>query len=271
MSNRVNIPSEIKRNIRKKCNYGCIICGCPICEIDHLTKEWHECHEHDENDMFLLCPTHHAEKTKGLLTKSKIMECFLSSKRKNTEPYKLNIEKCALILGNNLIETFPGTLFNILNKSYISAEIENDNYLFSGKVINKDGNTAFELNENEITFYSSIWDIEFAGKTIEFRNKLRDLFLKIIIDPNESRLTIYGNFQLDESKVISINKNGVFINNKMLISECKSINNINNIGFYIYDSREVKLNGCYGFNDCIENRNSGGNGFVWDYNKLKNV
>jgi len=271
LSNRVNIPAEIKRNIRKKCNYGCIICGCPIYEIDHLKKEWHKYQEHDENDMFLLCPNHHTEKTKGLLTTNKIMECFSSSKRKNTEPYKFDIEKCTLFLGNNLIEVFPGKLFNILNKSYISAKIENDNYLFNGKIINNDGNTAFELIDNEIILYSSIWDIEFVGKTFEFRNKLRDLFLKILIDPNDGRLTIYGKFQLDESKVININENGVFINDIMLMSECKSINNFNNIGFFIYDSKEEKINEGYGFGNCIGIKKSRGNGFVWDYNALKDM
>ena len=47
--------------------FGCVICGSPLYEYDHLIP-WSDVHEHEPENLVLLCPQHHAEKTKGFLT-----------------------------------------------------------------------------------------------------------------------------------------------------------------------------------------------------------
>src|ERR1044071_10283987 len=64
---RPQIPEPIKREVRQRCGFGCVICGMPLYNYDHMT-EWSEVHRHDAANLTLLCPNHHHEKTVGLRT-----------------------------------------------------------------------------------------------------------------------------------------------------------------------------------------------------------
>lgn len=63
---RPAIPATIKRAVGQRCAFGCVICGLPLYEYDHLIP-YSEVEEHHPGNIVLLCDRHHAEKTKGLL------------------------------------------------------------------------------------------------------------------------------------------------------------------------------------------------------------
>jgi hypothetical protein len=67
------IPERIKKAVREKCAYGCIFCGLPIFDYDHV-EEWSSDKVHLEENIILLCPNHHALKTRksGWLSKEAI-------------------------------------------------------------------------------------------------------------------------------------------------------------------------------------------------------
>ena len=66
---RPAIPSGIQREVRQRCGFGCVICGMPLYEYEHM-KEWAIVREHVADDITLLCDQHHREKTSGLLPKN---------------------------------------------------------------------------------------------------------------------------------------------------------------------------------------------------------
>jgi len=35
---RLKIPSDIKRTVRQKCGFGCVMCLCPIYDDEHLEE-----------------------------------------------------------------------------------------------------------------------------------------------------------------------------------------------------------------------------------------
>ena len=55
MSDERNIPAEIKRQVRQRCGFGCIICGLPIYEYEHM-EEWAKVKRHRTEEITLLCP-----------------------------------------------------------------------------------------------------------------------------------------------------------------------------------------------------------------------
>jgi 5-methylcytosine-specific restriction endonuclease McrA len=81
MTDRPPIPSKIKREVRQRCGFGCVICGSPIYEYEHMV-EWCKTHHHRADELTLLCSQHHAEKTKRLLPEEKV-------KAANNNPYNL--------------------------------------------------------------------------------------------------------------------------------------------------------------------------------------
>jgi hypothetical protein len=63
---RPGIPASMKRSIRQRCGFGCIVCGLPLYEYDHIDG-WANTLTHDEDRIVLLCSRHHDEKSRGLL------------------------------------------------------------------------------------------------------------------------------------------------------------------------------------------------------------
>lgn len=56
------IPEASKQKIRELCGFGCVICGSIPYDYDHFETEFHDCKDHDVNDIVLLCDKHHREK-----------------------------------------------------------------------------------------------------------------------------------------------------------------------------------------------------------------
>jgi hypothetical protein len=66
-----DIPDPIKRLVRQKSGFGCVVCGLPIFDYEHI-EEFAAVQTHNAANMVLLCPNHHAEKTRGRLSKEAI-------------------------------------------------------------------------------------------------------------------------------------------------------------------------------------------------------
>lgn len=63
---RPEIPSDIKRAVRKRCGGGCVMCGSAIYDYEHV-EDYNLVKVHDVDNISLLCPKHHRAKTAGRL------------------------------------------------------------------------------------------------------------------------------------------------------------------------------------------------------------
>src|SRR4051794_8026602 len=91
MSTRPQIPRPDARQIRQRCGFGCVMCGLPLYEYDHLDG-WANTYSHDPERVTLLCDKHHREKTGGLLPESLVEQANARpSNLQNTvsKPYSL--------------------------------------------------------------------------------------------------------------------------------------------------------------------------------------
>jgi hypothetical protein len=68
-----DIPAQVKLHVRQNSGFGCVICGLGIYDYEHIEPEFKDATEHDPNGIILLCPTHHALKTRGILPKAEIV------------------------------------------------------------------------------------------------------------------------------------------------------------------------------------------------------
>lgn len=63
-----NIPSGVRREVRKRCCFGCVVCGSAIYNYEHFSPEFEDAHTHDPQRIALLCPTDHLKKHRGLIS-----------------------------------------------------------------------------------------------------------------------------------------------------------------------------------------------------------
>lgn len=67
---RRNIPAKVKRDVRLRCNFGCVICGNPIVQYHHFDPPFPEARLHDSEKIALLCTKCHGEVENGIIPHS---------------------------------------------------------------------------------------------------------------------------------------------------------------------------------------------------------
>jgi hypothetical protein len=189
------IFQETKLAVRKRCGFGCVICGCGIYEYEHFSPEFKDAKIHDPNGITLLCPTHHARKTKGILSRETI-------ERFNNRPkalqqgfvdgeFDLFSHNPIITIGNMRFEKTP-VLIQIGDEPILSIASSQDGeepYYLSAKLRNIDGEVIMEIDKNEWKSTVNQWDCKSVGDRIEIRNAPRDIELIIKhIPPHEIRI-----------------------------------------------------------------------------------
>jgi hypothetical protein len=139
---RPDIPSPIKRAVRQKCGFGCVICGLAVYEYDHVI-EWSEVQQHTVKNLILLCSFHHTEKTTGRLpieTLTRAAERPRNKRVKESLAYRLfaHGKRTDIFLGSIRFSLdFSTNNFNIFevivikNKVMISIENDDDSLLLT--------------------------------------------------------------------------------------------------------------------------------------------
>jgi hypothetical protein len=214
------IPANIRREVRKRCGFGCVICGNPFYQYDHM-KEWAIVKEHQAEDITLLCTEHHAKIASGLLSRETVISA-------NKSPFNLNKEmsstlgldyvgeKCSVIFGGNIYsinkEDFEESTAPILIDliPVIEIKFEENRPLISIRMYDKSNNLILHVEENELSYSVNQWDVEWTQNILIIREELGKIRLKIKFIPPKMIKILSGRFYL--------NGIGVDINpNRMLI------------------------------------------------------
>ncbi|WP_262313847.1 hypothetical protein [Klebsiella quasipneumoniae] len=63
-----SIPADVKREIRKRCGFGCVICGLGFYEYEHFNPDFADAMEHNPKGMTLLCSQCNQKRARGRLS-----------------------------------------------------------------------------------------------------------------------------------------------------------------------------------------------------------
>lgn len=234
---RPPIPQPMQRNIRRRCGFGCIFCGCPLYEYHHIVQ-FPEREEHIEEEITLLCDKHHKEATNGLLSKDQIVnqnKVPYNVNRKISSPYGLHFEgrECEILIGSNL---FSGTLSD--SNEYIMIPISVDDIDLIGFRIDRSGNLYLQANifdennipcftiiDNQLLYRTDAWDVVFEGNTLTVREAIRKIFFEIeFLPPNIIRIPRAR--LLCNGVEILIRKSHIFIVNSRWIIAKSVVHNV---------------------------------------------
>jgi len=230
MNNRPHIPSDIKRVVRQRCGFGCVICGCPIYEYDHITS-WSETHHHKADDLTLLCDKHHTEKTKKLLPYKVVKDA--NEKPFNysngiSSPLTLHYSGNEFILHlGDSVSTFSGLKdgqtfapFAIDGQPVVSFTNHGGNVLLNIDIRNESNEPVFCVNDSELVYSIGVWDIEWVGRTLTIRERLRQIILEIEFSPPNSVSIARGSLHFNGVE-LEIGKDFVYcLNNGCFLSNC---------------------------------------------------
>lgn len=196
------IPPDIKRQVRKECGFGCIVCGNSIYQYEHIIPEFKDAKSHDVDKIGLLCGSCHDKVTRSILPKDFIQQkrespICLDNKVSNFEYYINPKDDITIILGKIKFINTPNILVinscNIL--SILPPEIEGSPPIICATFFDRNGEKVAWINNNEWFGDSNSFDIESVGATIKIRSSLYKIDLKITLShPNTIQI---DNLNLD--------------------------------------------------------------------------
>lgn len=196
--NRPEIPNQMKREVRKRCYFGCIHCGNPLIEYHHI-KPWSEVCMHEAKNITLLCSQCHRKVTQGLYAREQVIEWNENPYNKNEvySPaemlgYKLfkpeDIEKIQVEISNakfnvKMIDTqlqnYIMIPIMIDGEPIVAFTVINGRLSLYLKLFDENNKVAVEIVNNEVITRLDFWDITFTGKTLKINRKSRDIFIEI--------------------------------------------------------------------------------------------
>lgn len=231
------IPLPIKREVRKKCGFGCIICGLPIYEYHHKV-EWSIVKKHETENLVLLCSDHHKMVTNGMIHESYIIQAeknpYNLAKGKSLNlPLFFNGDSCKLFLCFNCFNVDFKNKINFLNAlivdgiPLISFKHENNQLLLNVNLYDESNNCILTILDNELVYSTLSWDIEFVGSVLTIRDKPGKFIIQIEFKPPNTVFIERGLFYYMGTKIL-IDHNGVSVETKKGLKF--NINYVSSIG-----------------------------------------
>ena len=180
------IPETIKRDVRRKCGFGCVICGTTIAEYEHFHPDFVNAQVHDADGIALLCPTDHAKVTKGIIPKDQVADAVKSPRSlsqgfsKDSHPYFKGIPNLKFGGGALVSRTpIPLCVKGVNVVAFDEPEDGSDVARISASLQNASGDQCLLIEDNEWKVLSGDWDFEQKSNRYIFKGRAGDIFLQI--------------------------------------------------------------------------------------------
>ena len=183
------IPAPIKREIRQRSGFGCVVCGSIVYTCHHFDPPFTDARRHDPKGITLLCGDCHTRATKGLLSDNSIrraagtpkcLECGFSHFPLDVgERFPVVHFGNSILVGNpTIIRAFGERLFGIDRPEKGGAP-----FRINAMFYDQEGHEACRIVENEWQGLTSNWDTTCIGNEVVVRRAHGEIALRIHPNP----------------------------------------------------------------------------------------
>lgn len=226
--NSRNIPLPIQREVRQRCGFGCVICGLPLYEYEHM-EEWAVVKRHVADEITLLCDQHHREKTGGLLPVEVVRAANsdpFNLKEGNSKPYNLHFAgtEATIEIGSNSFtckDNGYGTAMVpvSVDGTPLIGLILADGHLLLNLVIFDEYNVpVLHIKNNQLFYSTSPWDIQLVGKKLTIREAHKKILFEIEFFPPNRAVINRGRLLRNGVEILIRPSNILVTNNSTLLS-----------------------------------------------------
>lgn len=220
-----DIPNPVKREVRQRCGFGCVLCGLPLYEYEHILG-FANVRRHIADEITLLCDRHHSEKTKGLLPPDVVAAADadpINRRAGASSPYTLHYsgEMCEARLGSNLFTaSTAGDFVAVMVDSVplIAFRFEDGHYLLNVRLFDELNRPVLQIADNELVYSAEPWDIEFIGHRLTLRAAARRIFVEIDFLPPSTVSFVRGRLLLNGVEIFLRPDYVLVVNNGSLLA-----------------------------------------------------
>jgi len=186
-----HIPAEVKREVRQRCGFGCVLCGLGFFDYEHFAPDFSDADEHRAEGITLLCPRCNQRRARGTLSRESVAaadrnpacrqqgftrECF------DVSPNRLVLKLAAATFVNCPIAVevnrFP--LLSIARPANLGEPLR-----LSGYFCDAQGRVTLTIRDNEWRAPAGLWDVECVGPRITVRTAQGEIALVLRTEPPE--------------------------------------------------------------------------------------
>jgi hypothetical protein len=184
-----DIDAAVKRAVRQRDGFGCVICGSAVYTYEHVDPEFVEARVHDPACITLLCAGCHGRVTKGLLSKASVQRAMTNPKCKETGfsfgPFDLGAHPPTIQVGpvtaRNVAVVIQAMGDDILRVE--SPEELGGPFRISAVLANQSGTEVLRIERNEWQTPVDNWDVQVIGPKITIHNGPGDIALDLVAVP----------------------------------------------------------------------------------------
>lgn len=181
--------------------------------------QWTDTQDHVADNITLLCPAHHSEKSRGLLSLEEVRQANANPHNKaaiTTPAYSLHYSGSSFqaVLGNVVFHTpvfAEGNRVSVLlidGESQLGFRIEDGHLLMHFGLYDEHGHCIAVVDDNELVYATSIFDVEMVGPQLTFRSAHREVLLAMRFNSMEGVTIPTGRFLRNGIRV-SVTASGI--------------------------------------------------------------
>ncbi|OLS61561.1 HNH endonuclease [Pseudomonas putida] len=183
------VPQDVRREVRRRCGFGCVICGLAYYDYEHFNPDFKDAMVHDPKGMTLLCMQCNQKRARGTLSSESVAKANANPRCKQdgfaSELFDIGQDPVEVRFASSI---FIGceTILQISGVKVLSLKPPTEPgmpFLLSGIFSDSSGSTTLRIEDNVWYAGDENWDVEVSGPRITIRRELFDVALQIKVEP----------------------------------------------------------------------------------------
>jgi hypothetical protein len=186
-----DIPDGVKREVRQRCGFGCVIDGSALYTYEHFDPPYKDARTHDPRGITLLCGSCQLNTTRGHLSKATIAEADANPRAVRQgysgAVFDVGPQQPLVLLGSVAFRCiYPIVVGDEPILSTLPPEKPGLPFRLSAWLSDKNGRELLSIKDNEWRAGTSNWDVETVGRRTIIRNGKKDIGLILRMEPRET-------------------------------------------------------------------------------------
>src|ERR1700753_2012952 len=181
---RSELAADVRRAVRQRCRFGCVVCGSAIVQYHHFDPPFAEATEHRSDGITLLCGGCHDKVTRGLWSDNFVRMSDASPYCVRASAHHvLDVAAPLRIVAGTVLFLGTGPLVQIDDQPALEIAVEDGRATLSARFLDERGLVLIEIVKNEILVRNEQWDATFIGRTLSIRRGPGDVAFECVVHP----------------------------------------------------------------------------------------
>jgi hypothetical protein len=186
-----HIPEAVRREVRRRCGFGCVICGSALQTYEHMDPRFADAKQHIASGITILCGQHQTASSKGLLALETVIAAdkdpFCKKSGAAANLLDMGQHRPVILIGGNEL-TQCGPSISVNGKIMIAVrppERHSKLWRLSAEFNDPSGKTLCRIEDNEIVVGAENVDFRQTSTRFEIStDQDRDFFELESLPPN---------------------------------------------------------------------------------------